>query len=73
MKYFAIVVAVVISACGGGEQNGSDDLVEEPAEDIVESVSGAWHDQLEEAEEVEELLLEKARAVDEAVDEATDR
>ncbi len=60
------LAASALGACGGTAQD--EDLVEEPAEDVYESVSEEIRGPMEEAEEVEAILRERAAAVDEALE-----
>ncbi|MDX1498873.1 MAG: hypothetical protein R3176_03185 [Woeseiaceae bacterium] len=65
-RLLLVFAASGLGACGDAARD--EDLVEEPAEDVYESVSDEIRGPMEEAEEVETMLRERADAVGDALE-----
>lgn len=68
MRYLILLISLGVVACGGGATNeySADEEVEEAAENI----GATFHDSLDAAEEVEDVLLDAKQARDEAIEDA---
>ncbi len=65
-RLFAVCLLLV--GCDDGQGNTSRHSNDDP-----DAISGAIHEQLDEAAAVEDALINKKRQLDAAIDEATDR
>ena len=77
MKYVLVLLALVLTACGGSSDSDvadeMDDVVEETHELIeegAEELDDGIRSPMEKAEDVENILMDKKDRVDEAIEEA---
>lgn len=68
MRYLMFAAAIAILTGCARETGDADEIVDEPAEEVYESVSDTINGMLEEAEEVEDVLSDRAKALESAVD-----
>ena len=61
------LAAIALGACSDAADE-EEDLVEEPAEDVYESVSDRIREPMEDAEEVEAVIRDRADALEDALE-----
>ena len=68
MRYLILLISSAFVACGGGATD--DYSASEEVEEAAENIGATFHDSLDAAEEVEDVLLDAKKARDEAIEDA---